>query len=207
VNWWRRLRRAHEETGFWPVLIPSVEEAVRPSGAFGTDPGARVARAAEWDAVALLNPRGTLAEAPDEARKGMLARWPAEPYRVEGLALPYGRDGRAARALVALVEALAGWHVPALLDYGYWNDCPEPAVHGAVLRYWGDQYGAELVCMTETGLEVALTRPPRTRLDALAFAWEYPVYCLDGMSPYDADDIPDLAGCLIDAEVVRFWWD
>jgi hypothetical protein len=39
VNWWRRLRRAHEETGFWPVLIPSVEEAVRPSGAFGTDPG------------------------------------------------------------------------------------------------------------------------------------------------------------------------
>jgi hypothetical protein len=127
-----------------------------------------VARVAEWDAVALLNPRGTLAEAPDEARKGILARWPAEPYRVEGLALPYGRDGRAARALVALVEALAGWHVPALLDYGYWNDCPEPAVYGAVLRYWGDQYGAELVCMTETGLEVALTRPPRTRLTRAA---------------------------------------
>ena len=24
---------------------------------------------------------------------------------------------------------------------------------------------------------------------------------------YDAEDIPDLAGCLIDANVVRFWWD
>ena len=42
---------------------------------------------------------------------------------------------------------------------------------------------------------------------SLAFAWEYPSYCLDGMDLYDAEDVPDLAACLIDADVVRFWWD
>jgi hypothetical protein len=61
--------------------------------------------------------------------------------------------------------------------------------------------------MARDGMDLALTRPPRTRLAALELAWEYPVYCLDGMSLYDADHIPDLAGCLIDADLVRFWWD
>ena len=41
----------------------------------------------------------------------------------------------------------------------------------------------------------------------MALAYDYATYCLDGMSPYDADDVPDLAACLIDAEVVRLWWD
>ena len=190
----------------WP-LIPQVEEPVEPSGVLGAEPSGRLTRAAELDAAALLNPRGTFESEPEESRQDMLSRWPDEPCRVEEFGLPYQRDGQPQRVLVALVEAAQGWQVLPLLDYGYWNDCPEPAVHGAVLRYWGDRWGAELVCMTRVGLELAVTRPPRTRLDALAFAWEYPLYCLDGMSQYAADDIPDLAGCLIDAQVVRLWWD
>ncbi|WP_406045279.1 DUF4253 domain-containing protein [Micromonospora sp. NBC_00898] len=207
LAWWRRLRAVHERTGWRPVLIPSVDEAYASHGLVEPDPAARVARSAGLDAVALLNPQGTFESQPDGTRADMLDRWPDEPLRLDEFSLPYEPDGRPASVLVALVEAARGWQVLTLLDYGYWNDCPEPAVHGAVLRYWGERWGAELVSLTRSGLELAMTRPPRTRPDALAFACEYPVYCLDGMSVYDADDVPDLAGCVIDAEVVRFWWD
>jgi hypothetical protein len=208
LAWWRRLRAVHEPTGFWPVLVPSVEEAVDASGKVEAGPGERLARAVEMDGAEVLNPQGATFESlDDQRRQDMLEKWPEAPGRIDGFGLPYLRNGQPAPVLVALVAAESGWQVPTLLDYGYWNDCPEPAVHGAVLRRWYHRYGAELVCMTANSLELAVTRPPRTRLEALAFAWEYPRYCLDGMDLYDADDVPDLAACLIDAEVVRLWWD
>jgi hypothetical protein len=206
VAWWRHLRAVHERTGFWPVLIPSVDDAVRSSGS-AAGPAQRLARAAGLDGAGLLNPKGTFESLNDQVQQGMLARWPEAPRRIEELALPYLPDGQPARVLVALVAAEHGWQVPTLLDYGDWNACPEPAVHGAVLRHWNERYGADLVCLSATTLELTLSRPPRTRLEALAFAWEYPIYCLDGMNLYDAEDVPDLAACLLDAEVVRFWWD
>ena len=76
-----------------------------------------------------------------------------------------------------------------------------------MLRHWGERWGAELVCMARDGIDLALTRPPHTQEEALELASEYPVYCLDGMSLYCADSVSDLAACLIDAELVRFWWD
>jgi hypothetical protein len=207
LAWWRRLRAVNERTGCWPVLIPSVDEAVRASGAAPTEPAQRLARAAELDAVEFLNPKGAFESLDERLRHDMLARWPEEPHRIDEFGLPYLPNGLPAPVLVALVAAEHGWQLPALLDYGNWNDCPEPAIHSAVQRYWHHRYGAELVCMSATGLELALSRPPRTGPEALALAWEYPTYCLDGMDLYDAEDVPDLAACLIDATVVRFWWD
>jgi hypothetical protein len=207
VAWWRRLRAVHERTGFWPVLIPSVDDAVRAFGDVTVGPAQRLARAAELDGAELLNPKGTFASQADWLQQDMLERWPDDPCRFDEFDLPYQRDGQPARVLVALVAAEHGWQVPTLLDYGDWNDCPGPAAHGAILRHWYHRYGAELVCLASTCLELAVTRPPRTRPDALDFAWEYIGYCLDGMATYDADDVPDLAACLIDAEAVRFWWD
>lgn len=98
--------------------------------------------------------------------------------------------------LVALVEAEHGWQVPTLLAYGDRNECPPPAVHGAVLRHWHQRYGAELVCLERSALELLVARPPRTEMEALAFAWEYATYS-DGMDLYQADAIPDLAASLI----------
>jgi len=207
LDWWRQLRAVHDTTGLWPVLIPSLDDAVHTSGVFGPDPAGRVALAMALDGAAVLNRGGTLEEQPEHVREDLLEQWPEDPYRIDTFYLPHESDGRPRQVLVALIEAEQSWQVPPLLDYGYWNDCPEPAVHGAVLRHWGERWGAELVCMARDGMDLALTRPPRTRLAALELAWEYPVYCLDGMSLYDADDIPDLAGCHIDADLMRFWWD
>jgi len=57
-------------------------------------------------------------------------------------------------------------------------------------------------------MEFAVSRPPRTRREALEFAWEYVVYCPDGFDMvYEAEDMGGMAACLIEAEVVRAWWD
>jgi hypothetical protein len=110
--------------------------------------------------------------------------------------------------LVALVPAENSWQVPAVLGYGDRERFPPAAEHSAILRHWHDRYGAALVCMSATNAELAITRPPRTRPDALAFAWEYASYCQDSVDAiYQADDLADLAASLIDAEVVIAWWD
>jgi uncharacterized protein DUF4253 len=62
--------------------------------------------------------------------------------------------------------------------------------------------------MAPDAMEFTVSRPPRTRRDALAFAWEYATYCADGVDAvYEADTAIGVAACLIDAEVVRAWWD
>jgi hypothetical protein len=215
VDWWRRLHAVAGRTGCRPVLIPGGDRFLAPAGDTG-DTGAsrledrledKLEDGAALDAGTILNPKGSWADLDPHARQDMLDRWPPEPRRLDTFGLPYGRDGGPAPVDVALVVAEHGWRIPAIVNFGGWNACPPAAVHGAVLRYWSGCYGAELACLSWATVELALARPPRTRPEAMALAWEYATYCLDGMSLYDADDIPDLAACLIDAGVVRCWWD
>jgi hypothetical protein len=110
--------------------------------------------------------------------------------------------------LVALVPAVGGRQLPAVLGYGDRERFPAAAEHSAILGHWAHRYGAELVCMTAANAELAISRPPRTRADALAFAWEYAGYCPDSVDAiYQADDLAELAAGLIDAKVVIAWWD
>ncbi|MCY1138899.1 DUF4253 domain-containing protein [Actinoplanes sp. Pm04-4] len=108
---------------------------------------------------------------------------------------------------VALVPAPAGWMVPVVLHYGGWNDYPDPAEHAAILRYWHDRYGADLVSMTGTTTEFAVARPPRTHPDALRLSWEYRAYNDGYFDFYFADNLTDLAASLLEAPVWRCWWD
>ncbi|NUS13266.1 MAG: DUF4253 domain-containing protein [Streptomyces sp.] len=220
LGWWERVRALHPVTGIWPVLLPAPSFGGIRQADRGTGPAERLAAGLALDAEALLNPKGGFGELDDRAVEAMLAEWPGGeaggefdeededygPERIDRTVLTHVR-GAPAPAQVALIEAGEGWQVPTLLDFGGWNQCPEPPAHAPVLRRWYERYGAEVVWVSHDALLLAMTRPPVTRRQALAFAWEYPSYCLDGMDAYGADDIPDLASCLIDAEVVRFWWD
>jgi hypothetical protein len=205
VDWWRRLNAVADRTGCRPVLIPSADE-VRPFVEEGT-PAQRLAAVDELDPARTLNPRGSWADLDADAQEEFLDRWPDEPERIDGFRMIADRQGRPTPFIVAAVVAGHTWQIPTLLSYGGWNTCPAPAVHGVVLQHWYQTYGAELVGLARDGMELAMARPPRTRSDAMALAYDYATYCLDGMSLYDADDLPDLAACLIDAEVVRLWWD
>lgn len=207
LAWWRRLREVSDRVGHWPLLLSPEMPAVLSQPRVA--PAVLLARAAELDGAEVLARHGGRLESLDEQqRRELLARWPQEPCRYDGFRLPFSATGQPDPTLVALVPAQHGWQVPAVLGYGGWNDYPPPAEHSAILRYWHDRYGAELVCMSKASVELMIARPPRTHQDALAFAWEYCSYCYDGVDVlYEADDVGALAASLIDAEVVHAWWD
>jgi hypothetical protein len=214
LAWWQRLHAVGEHTGHWPLLIDSdlAEFLDRPAAdkldALLWTPGAP-ARADELDGAEVLVRLGGGWPRPDvRAQQELLAGWPDEPHREEAFRVPFSPAGQPDPVLVALVPAVGGWQVPAVLGYGDRERFPPAAEHSAILRHWHHRYGAELVCMTATNAELAITRPPRTRTDALAFAWEYANYCQDSVDAvYRADDLAGLAASLIDAEVVVAWWD
>ncbi len=103
-----------------------------------------------------------------------------------------------------LVPVVEGWQVPAFLNYGLTNECPEPAVHVAMLRHWYEHYGAELVWMLGDSLYLRALRPPADLASARALAREQLVYC---QSIEEASTIESLAGMLHRATVWYFWWD
>lgn len=115
--------------------------------------------------------------------------------------------GDTREVLVALMPAQASWEIPAVIGYGGWNDYPTPEDHVAILRYWNHRYGAELVAMTGKTVELTVRRPPRTRPEALALAWEYFVYNDGYYDYYGAEDITQLAAGLLGADTWIAWWD
>jgi hypothetical protein len=123
--------------------------------------------------------------------------------------------GRMRRGLVplvhvALVPTLHGWQVPAYLNFGSWNEAPKPAEHVAVLKYWGQRHGAEVLAMKFDTVELLVRRPPATRDEAMAMASEYFGYspdCLPGEHDSPVHSIEGLAAFLLFAKIWGFWWD
>jgi hypothetical protein len=68
-------------------------------------------------------------------RHDLYSPWRRE-RRGDGSPLPHQRVIIAVLPVVDSIEAIAA------LDFGHWNDCPEPAVHFAFARMWQGLYGA-----------------------------------------------------------------
>jgi hypothetical protein len=128
--------------------------------------------------------------------------WPVEPVRPGFLLAANGT-----LTTIALVPVEASWRVPLVLELPPWNDYPDPAEHAAILRYWNEKYGAEVVAMTAETVELHLAKPPATRAEALELAWEYELYNDGAYDRYLADDLRELAAGLLDNEVLLAWWD
>lgn len=111
-----------------------------------------------------------------------------------------------ARVHLALVPVESQWQVPAFLGLGDWNDCPAPEVHAAILRDWGDRFGAEVVGLSNDTLELRVARPPRRRSAARALAREQYLYCQD-IVDQGIRSIEALAIALLRAPSWYFWWD
>ncbi|HZM77050.1 MAG TPA: DUF4253 domain-containing protein [Candidatus Limnocylindrales bacterium] len=194
LNWWRRLRAAATAAGWWPLLLDHDATALD---------GCEPAGGGEFPPID--DP------IPDVVAKE-LERWPepaAGGARGYGFHLPFERWTQEPKpVMVVLLPTAHGWEVPRLIGYGGWNRCPPPDMHAAILKRWHNKHGADLVCLTRTGLELGLARPPRTREEALSLAWDYASYCYDGVDAiYQADSLAELAAGLIDAGVVYCWWD
>src|SRR5262249_59409253 len=99
-----------------------------------------------------------------------------------------------------------GWHVPAVLPLGGWNDCPKPEVHVAMFESWGRRQGAEVMTVGGDVVEMRVGRPPRTRDEAIALAKEQYLYCTD-IVDQGTETIDALAYGLRENPVWFFWWD
>src|SRR5450432_726162 len=77
---------------------------------------------------------------------------------------------------VLLVPVQAAWHVPILLGFGGWNDCPSPAELAALSSHWHATHGADPVSIgSSQGADTlgwSVEKPPLDRRSALLLVKE-----------------------------------
>ena len=137
-----------------------------------------------------------------------LGDWPPDPIEKMGFTLAHDiLSGELKADLCGLrVKVDASWQIPAHLRYGGWNDCPFPAVHCAVWKYWEQRYGAKIVGASSDVLEAYVAHPPASREEAIQLAWEQYFYCYD-IVDQGVQTISNLAASLLNHESWYFWWD
>lgn len=210
---WQRLRDLVPETHRWPVLAGDMEEVARVFEQIddGFDP------AATLEASRGIDPAGWAAElrASDPELYDPPRDEPAlreRVFRETGprheimLHLDVQQGRPVDRVGIVLVPTERSWEAPAYLNYGGWNECPEPAVHVAFLRRWHERYGAEVFSIGPDVMEISVSRPVTGREEALALADEQFLYSYDIVAQ-GTETLDRLAAHLLQATVWYFWWD
>jgi hypothetical protein len=198
---WRRLRGVHHRTGLWPFVAGTqLVERLWQDATIGHDPTA-VARGLAIDAEAWPAEQAALAEAPDPAA---LRVDPAAVARAAA-ALPQvactSRD-----TVLGLIQAQHGYEVPGLLSWtGAINIDVDAAHHVAVLRYWQQRYGAELVTLTFDQLELLVARAPQQLATIAKVAADLLGYCPDLAD--GAGTLERVATHVVPRRCWSLWWD
>lgn len=96
--------------------------------------------------------------------------------------------------------------VPAFLQFGGWNECPDAVTHVAAARHWQRQWGAEIVAVAGDVLEYRVRSRPETREQALKLAEEQCLFCPDIVAQ-GTGSIENLAAILMISDWWFFWWD
>lgn len=107
---------------------------------------------------------------------------------------------------VGLVPTIKSYEVPAYIKFGGWNACPDPEQHVALMKYWNEKYGANIISITGDTIECTVDNPPTTKEEAMALAREQFLYCEDIVTQ-GCGSISALAGTLLNAKYWYFWWD
>lgn len=107
---------------------------------------------------------------------------------------------------IALIPTSMSWQVPAYLRFGSFNECPSPAEHVALMKFWSDQYGAEIVGVTSDTVEMMVRRPPKAKNAAMQLAKQQYLYCAD-IVDQGTETLAALAATLLGGSVWFFWWD
>ncbi|MEO0476072.1 MAG: DUF4253 domain-containing protein [Planctomycetota bacterium] len=96
--------------------------------------------------------------------------------------------------------------MPAVIQYGGWNDCPFPAEQSGIMRHWQQTYGAQIISMTGDVVECHVERPPQDRDSAIELAWQQYWYCYD-IVDQGCETVSNLGATLINSSYWYFWWD
>jgi hypothetical protein len=135
--------------------------------------------------------------------------WPEHANPITRFTIPFERVGMGppkAEVAIALFPTNQGWEVPAHLNLGGWNDCPDAVGHVVMMKAWSERFGAELVGVNGDTIEMWVNRPPSTREDALRLAEQQFLYCEDIVTQ-GVQTIPALASGLLGNNIWFFWWD
>jgi len=148
------------------------------------------------------------ADEEDDEDEPPLGEWPEETAPSIGLSVARDvvTDEPLATVHIVLVPTADPTTVPAYLRWGGWNACPAAEYHVAALRHWRDRYGAELVGMDLSTLNVRVARKPATRDEAIDLARLQHVYCSD-IVDQGTETISVLAAGLMAHPWWFFWWD
>jgi len=140
----------------------------------------------------------------DEYSPPPVGEWPAQPDSMPGLLVTRGLTRKTVH--IGIVPTDDWTTIPAHFCWGGWNACPPPEYHVAALRAWRDRFGAELMGLSTSCMDLRVARPPQSRADALDLAREHYVYCSDiidqGLGTYSGWAAPVLGN-----EWWSFWWD
>lgn len=98
------------------------------------------------------------------------------------------------------------WEIPIYWQYGGWNACPYPDEQARIMKYWYDNYGAELWGLTEDTIEMKVKYPPQDRETAFKLAKEQMAYC-DDIVFQGSMTVERLSKSLVQSTSWYFWWD
>jgi Domain of unknown function (DUF4253) len=208
IHVWSQLRGMADETGYYPVVLGGVfalGQHVEDVSLYDYIPPADIVqRANDLDVAAWLKSRYEAL-----GYSGELGEWPADRGANSGFTVPYDwsptSDGRnyLPEVYIALLPTPNSWEVPAYLHYGGWGYTPEPEAIVALLKYWHDTYGAEVICFSLDTLEMSVTHSAQDRDTALSLAAEQYALCPDLLGEQSYRSLSDLAASLLNADV---WW-
>lgn len=204
-------RSHYPATGKYPFLIGDREELERieQSAEFNEQaPGAIIRTSFEIKTAEWIAEQRKEHEEFEFSSVETLGEWPGETLEKGSIGLH--KDIVSGRVQPEIYLGLANiekpWHLPAMLKYGGWNDCPEPEVHCAFYREWGERFGAEITGISADVVECVVRTPPTDRKNATILAWEQYWYCAD-IVEQGCDSVSNLAATLMNSPYWYFWWD
>jgi hypothetical protein len=204
-----RLR--YPTTGLYPFVIGDTEELGRIEEAaefYEQDPTAIIAASFDIKVAEWIAERRKDAEESGFSCDERLGEWPGNISEKGSIGLH--KDVLSGKIKPEIYLGLAKiekpWHLPAVLKYGAWNECPDAQVHCAFHRAWQERYGAEITGMSGDVVECLVANPPTDRKAATVLAWEQYWYCAD-IVEQGCGSVSSLAATLLKSSYWYFWWD
>ncbi len=221
IDRWRKLRELFEESGYWPVILGNAKERDRVLGVVDSEDAEPLNkilyRLATETADGWLQDRrqanlkalqDAYGDKWEKAAAGVHGDWPKQVNALTQFTIPFEgpRNLPKATVTIGLFPVKHCWEVPAYLNFGGWNECPDPLGHALMMKDWLEKYGAEVVGMNGDVIEMYVHKPPSTREEALKVAEQQFLYCEDIVTQ-GTETIERLAAGLLNNHIWYFWWD
>ena len=199
------------QTGEYPFLIGGEFELQRAKELieFDDDDPLQILQASAGVSVASwIAERRAADEEYGSPSEDLIGKWPDESVDKGAISLHRDAVSRIVkrRVFMGIARIEEPWQLPAVMRFGGWNSCPEPAVHCAFHRQWQAEYGARITGLANDTIECLVDTLPRDRDDALRLAWQQYWYCPD-IVDQGCGTISRLAATLMNSQYWFFWWD